>query len=160
DRHVELAVFRPRHRTRLRVHRATARGAAERCHRVEEGRMTAEQDWREKYRDALSKLSAEEARWAKHQNIMKLLIGRLCLAWQGRDERLDRDLARVADSVRRNIDLDVIDSMLAPLSAAVAVLDAKASTSASGSRSALKSSTTGTVPAVPEPAPTAAAGNT
>jgi diguanylate cyclase len=123
--------------------------------------MTAEQDWREKYRDALSKLAAEEARWSRTQNVMKLLIGRLCLAAQGRDERLDRELARVADCVRRNIDIDSIDSMLAPLSAAVAVLDGQASTSASGSRAALKSSSsTGTVPAVSDPAPASSMGNT
>jgi len=122
--------------------------------------MTAEQDWREKYRDALSKLAAEEARWSRTQNVMKLLVGRLCLAGQGRDERLDRELARVADSVRRNIDIDVIDSMLAPLSAAVAVLDAKVSTSASASRARLKSASTGTVPTVPEVSPASGTGNT
>jgi diguanylate cyclase len=112
--------------------------------------MTAEQDWRDKYRDALSKLAAEEARWAKTQNVMKLLIGRLCLAAQGRDDRLDRELVRVADSVRKRFDVDAIDSMLAPLSAAVAVLDGQDS-AASGSRPAMTpAASTATVKTVPD----------
>jgi diguanylate cyclase len=120
--------------------------------------MTAEQDWREKYRDALSKLAAEEARWARTQNTMKLLIGRLCLAAQGRDEGLDRELARVADSVRKKLDIDDIDLMIAPLSAAVAVLDGHDATSASGKRSALKAaSPTVTVTTVAEPVASSAA---
>ncbi|MEP7242155.1 MAG: diguanylate cyclase [Gammaproteobacteria bacterium] len=108
--------------------------------------MAAEQDYREKYRDALSRLAAEEARWSKTQNVMKLLIGRLCLAGQGRDERLDQELSRVADSVRKQIDVDAIDVMLAPLSAAVAVLDGHDAASSSGRRTALPNSTTQSVP--------------
>jgi diguanylate cyclase len=104
--------------------------------------MTAEQDWREKYRDAVGKLAAEEARWSKTHHVMKLLVGRLCLAAQGRDDRLDRELARVADSVRKKLDIDVIDGMLAPLSAAVAVLDGHEAASASGKRRALKTQAT------------------
>ncbi len=52
--------------------------------------MPTEQEWRDKYREVLSRLAADEARWSKTQNVLKLLIGRLCLAAQGRDDRLDR----------------------------------------------------------------------
>ena len=97
--------------------------------------MSVEHDWREKYRDALSRLAAEEARWSKSQNVLKLLIGRLCLAAQGRDERLDREISRVADSIRKKIDVEAIDQMIAPLSAAVAVLDRQDALSGSGKRS-------------------------
>jgi diguanylate cyclase len=113
--------------------------------------MSAEQDWREKYRDALSRLAAEEARWSKSQNVLKLLIGRLCLAAQGRDERLDHELSRVADSARKHIDADSLDMLLAPLSAAVAVLDGHDAASASGSRSGLRPGLS------PEPTQSAAA---
>jgi diguanylate cyclase len=85
--------------------------------------MSADQDWRAKYREALSRLAAEDARWAKTQNVLKLLIGRLCLAAQGRDGRLDVEIARVSDSVRKQIDVDTLEAILAPLSAAVATLD-------------------------------------
>jgi diguanylate cyclase len=100
--------------------------------------MSMEQDWREKYREALNRLAAEDARWARTQNVLKLLIGRLCLAAQGRDGRLDAEITRVSESVRKQIDVDTLEAILAPLSAAVATLDSKQSVSASGARAALK----------------------
>jgi diguanylate cyclase len=84
-----------------------------------------EQDWRDKYREALSRLAEEDARWARVQNVLKLLIGRLCLAAQGRNAQLDREIGRVGDSVRKQIDADAIEALLAPLSAAIATLDAQ-----------------------------------
>jgi diguanylate cyclase len=93
--------------------------------RIGEGLMAAEQDWREKYREAVSKLAQDDARWAKTQNVLKLLIGRLCLAAQGRDDLLDEQLTRVSDSVRKQIDPVLLEGMIAPLSSAVQALDAK-----------------------------------
>ena len=121
--------------------------------------MTAEHDWREKYRDALGRLAEEEARWSKTQNVLKLLIGRLCLAGQGRDPRLDRELSRVADSVRKAVDADSIDVLLAPLSAAVAVLDGDGAAT-SGKRGALRepatqSTSSGQTGEMPRPAASA-----
>ncbi len=100
--------------------------------------MPTEQEWRDKYRDVLSRLAAEEARWSKSQNVLKLLIGRLCLAAQGRDDRLDQEIARVADAARKQIDIDTLDLLIAPLSAAVAALD-NADDGASGTRRAARS---------------------
>jgi diguanylate cyclase len=85
--------------------------------------MPTEQEWRDRYREVLGKLAAEEARTSKSQNVMKLLLGRLCLAAQGRDDRLDRELSRVSDVARKQIDIDALDQLIAPLSAAVAALD-------------------------------------
>lgn len=90
--------------------------------------MTAEQDWRGKYRDAVSRLAAEESRWSKTQNTVKLLVGRLCLAAQGRDGHLDQELTKVSEAVRTHIDADALDALLAPLSAAIAALDGGAET--------------------------------
>jgi len=103
--------------------------------------MPTEQEWRDKYRDVLGRLAAEEARWSKSQNVLKLLLGRLCLAAQGRDDRLDRELTRVSDVARKQIDIDALDLLIAPLSAAVAALDSAeaAATSASGTSKTLGS---------------------
>ena len=35
--------------------------------------MPTEQEWRDKYREVLGRLAAEEARWSKSQNVLKLL---------------------------------------------------------------------------------------
>jgi diguanylate cyclase len=95
--------------------------------------MATEQEWREKYREVLSRLAAEDARWSKTQNVLKLLIGRLCLAAQGRDGRLDRELTRVAEVARKQIDVDALDVLIAPLSAAVAALDSAEAAKGNGS---------------------------
>ena len=116
--------------------------------------MSSEQDWREKYRDALSKLAAEEARWSKTQNVLRLLIGRLCLAAQGRDARLDQEIARVAESARKSIDIDSLELILAPLSSAIAVLDQAEETSGTSSRSTVS------MPARDEPASSPSAATT
>jgi len=88
--------------------------------------MSDDGQWREKYRESLSRLSAEEARGSRLQSVLRLLIGRLCLAGQGRDARLDAELRKVADSVRKGIDPQGIEDLLEPLSQAVTVLDVPA----------------------------------
>lgn len=133
--------------------------------------MPTEQEWRDKYRDVLSRLAAEEARWSKTQNVLKLLIGRLCLAAQGRDDRLDHEIARVAEVARRQIDVDALDLLIAPLSAAVAALDSadggssgvrRAARSDGGTSSSARNEALGSTPPAATPARDggpAAAGN-
>ena len=88
--------------------------------------MSNDDQWRDKYRESLSRLSAEEARRSRLQSVLRLLIGRLCLAGQGRDARLDAELHRVADTVRKGVDPQTLEELLEPLSHAVTVLDAQA----------------------------------
>ncbi|HVY83313.1 MAG TPA: diguanylate cyclase, partial [Steroidobacteraceae bacterium] len=91
-----------------------------------------EPDWHDKYREALSRLAEEDARWARVQNVLKLLIGRLCLAARGRNERLDQEIARIADVARQDLDADALEALLAPLSAAIATLDGSGEAAAAG----------------------------
>jgi diguanylate cyclase len=109
--------------------------------------MSDDSQWREKYRDALSRLSAEEARRSRLQSVLRLLIGRLCLAGQGRDARLDAELLKVADTVRKGIDPKGLEELLGPLSHAVTVLD-------------LQSHASPAVAPEPPPAPASEADNT
>ena len=88
--------------------------------------MSSDAQWREKYRESLSRLSAEEARRSRLQSVLRLLIGRLCLAGQGRDARLDAELRKVTESVRKGIDPQGIEDLLEPLSQAVTVLEVSA----------------------------------
>jgi diguanylate cyclase len=85
--------------------------------------MSNDNQWRDKYRESLSRLSAEEARRSRLQSVLRLLIGRLCLAGQGRDARLDAELRRVTETVRKGVDPQGLEELLEPLSHAVAVLD-------------------------------------
>jgi diguanylate cyclase len=88
--------------------------------------MSDDSQWREKYRDSLSRLSAEEVRRSRLQSVLRLLIGRLCIAGQGRDPRLDAELQQVAATVRKGIDPQGLEALLDPLSQAVAALEAQA----------------------------------
>jgi diguanylate cyclase len=90
--------------------------------------MSNDSQWREKYRDSLSRLSAEEVRRSRLQSVLRLLIGRLCIAGQGRDPRLDAELQNVAATVRKGIDPQGLEALLDPLSQAVAALEAQAPT--------------------------------
>jgi len=85
--------------------------------------MSDDTQWREKYRESLSRLSAEEVRRSRLQSVLRLLIGRLCLAGQGRDARLDAELHKVAATVRKGIEPQAIEELLEPLSQAVTVLE-------------------------------------
>ena len=114
--------------------------------------MSPDHDWREKYREAVSRLAEEEARSARTQNVLKLLIGRLCLAAQGRDAQLDQEIARVADTVRQPIDPSSVEALLGPLSAAVAALDRHERASTEAPRPASKAPAASQVPVEP-PAP-------
>ena len=82
--------------------------------------------WRDKYRDSLSRLSAEEVRRSRLQSVLRLLIARLCVAGQGRDPRLDAALHRVAGTVRKGIDPHSLEELLEPLSQALSVLEPQA----------------------------------
>jgi diguanylate cyclase len=122
--------------------------------------MTDEKVWRDKYREAAHRLVDEEARLARLQNVIRLLVGRLCLAARGRAERLDDELTRVSDTLRKQFDVDTLEQMLSPLSQAIAVLDAQgvaATTQKNVVVPAQAPSPSGSfrAPAMPEPASTA-----
>jgi len=85
--------------------------------------MTEDNGWRDKYFEALKRLNAEEVRWDKNQTVVRRLIGRLCLAAQGRDVKLDTALRHVSDAARRHADADELQALIEPLSQAVAALD-------------------------------------
>ncbi len=78
---------------------------------------------RHKYLEALQRLETGEARWAKLENVLRLTIGRLCLAARGRSGRLDGELRGLSDLIRRQPSAEEIESCLDPLSRAIAALD-------------------------------------
>ena len=85
--------------------------------------MKRDPELRQKYLDALEKLEAGEARWAKLENVMKLTVGRLSLAARGRSPRLDQELGVLAKVMRSHPEPQEIEACLEPLSRAIAGLD-------------------------------------
>jgi len=82
---------------------------------------------RRKYLEALERLDAHEARVARFESVLRLTVGRLCLAARGRSGELDAELKVLSELTRREPDLDGIEACLEPLSRAVARLDEGAS---------------------------------
>ena len=85
--------------------------------------MREASNWRAKYTEAVDRLAAAEARWLEIQNVQRLLIGRLCLAAQGRSSQLDQELRKVLDVARGEPEARQIESLLGPLSEAISALD-------------------------------------
>ncbi len=85
--------------------------------------MASEQELRQKYRDVLAQLESQEAQSGRLESVLRLLIGRLCLAGRGRDARLDEELRKIGTLTRNRLDIAQINAVLEPLTRAVAGLD-------------------------------------
>ncbi len=85
--------------------------------------MASEQELRQKYRDVLAQLETQEAQSGQLESVLRLLIGRLCLAGRGRDARLDEELRKIGGLARNRLEIVQINAALEPLSRAVAGLD-------------------------------------
>jgi diguanylate cyclase len=85
--------------------------------------MASEQELRQKYREVLQQLETQEAQSGQLESVLRLLIGRLCLAGRGRDSRLDEELRKIGSMSRNRLEIAQINAALEPLTRAVAALD-------------------------------------
>jgi diguanylate cyclase len=80
-------------------------------------------DWKQKYRDSLLEMEAEEKRWREVERLLRRLIGRLCAAGLGVDSRLDEELTALAAANRRNAEAAELERLAASLTIAVVAAD-------------------------------------
>jgi diguanylate cyclase len=127
--------------------------------------MKSDSGLREKYLDTLARLESAEARAARVESVLRLLVGRLCLAARGRAARLDGELRSLSDLLRRQASADEIEAHLEPLSRAVAALDEQprsapepAPAAAERTRPTPATSPQPAAPPTPAPPPNAASG--
>jgi diguanylate cyclase len=85
--------------------------------------MASEQELRQKYREVVAQLESQEAQSGQLESVLRLLIGRLCLAGRGRDARLDEELRKIGTLTRNRLEIAQINAALEPLTRAVAALD-------------------------------------
>jgi diguanylate cyclase len=83
-------------------------------------------DWKQKYRDALGEMEADEARWRKVEQVLRRLIGRLCAAGMGVNPQLDDELMALAAANRRNADAEELAKLSESLTTTVVAVDAVA----------------------------------
>jgi diguanylate cyclase len=88
--------------------------------------MSETADWKQKYRDSLVEMEAEEVRWRSVEQILRRLVGRLCAAGMGVNPQLDDELIGLAAANRRNADADELARLAESLTTTVVAVDAQA----------------------------------
>src|ERR1700759_3525237 len=86
--------------------------------------MSDTADWKQKYRDSLAEMEAEEVRWRHIEQVLRRLIGRLCAAGMGVNPQLDDELTVLAAANRRNADAAELERLAASLTSVVVAVDA------------------------------------
>ncbi|MEO8316271.1 MAG: GGDEF domain-containing protein [Pseudomonadota bacterium] len=74
------------------------------------------EDWRNRYLDSVKSMDIEERQNRSQQQVLRNLVGRLCLAAQGQSARLDNQLNRLKDAVNR----EAASAQLEPFGQAIA----------------------------------------
>lgn len=88
--------------------------------------MSETADWKQKYRDSLIEMEAEEVRWKQVEQILRRLVGRLCAAGMGVNLKLDDELIALAAANRRNADANELARLADSLTTTVVAVDAAA----------------------------------
>ena len=81
-------------------------------------------EWKQKYRDSLIEMEAEEVRWRHVEQVLRRLVGRLCAAGMGVNPQLDDELMALAAANRRNADADELARLAESLTTTVVAVDA------------------------------------
>ena len=83
-------------------------------------------DWKQKYRNSVLELEAEERRWRDAEKVLRRLVNRLCAAGMGANSQLDDQLAAIAAANRRQADVVELDGLAIALGGAVTAVEAVA----------------------------------
>jgi diguanylate cyclase len=89
-----------------------------------QGNVTETTDWKQKYRDSLVEMEAEERRWRQVEQALRRLVGRLCAAAMGISAQLDDELSTLAAANRRNAPAEELESLFGSLTVTIAAVDA------------------------------------
>jgi len=82
-----------------------------------------EENWKQKYLASLDNLEKQEKRGQAIEAVLKQGLTRVALAAQGLDAKLDDDLALLRKILRKDIDLNHLESVVADLTHSVKQLD-------------------------------------
>jgi len=81
------------------------------------------QEWKEKYFASLSSLESEQRQFRAIEEVLKRLIGRLCITSRGQSPKLDDEIKTLQAALRRETKNDELDKIASALSAAINALD-------------------------------------
>lgn len=97
-------------------------------------RAAEQDDWRRKYFDSLRAAEHEERGYRVQLQLLYKLVGRLCLAAQGQSPRLDQELKRLRDAVRRELPAEQFEPMSQGIADAVLEMDNTGGATTTGGR--------------------------
>jgi diguanylate cyclase len=86
-------------------------------------KTVTETDWRKKYFDSLESLEREQQQFRALEAALKRTAGRLCTAALGQSPRLDEQLKRLQNAIRRDVSTEELDKLTPALSEAIQSLD-------------------------------------
>jgi diguanylate cyclase len=81
-------------------------------------------EWKQKYRDSLIEMEAEEVHWRQVEQVLRRLVGRLCAAGMGVNPALDDELMALAAANRHNADAEELGRLAESLTTTVVAVDA------------------------------------
>jgi len=81
-------------------------------------------DWKQKYRDSLREMAAEETRWREVEQALRRLVGRLCAAGMGVNPLLDDELSVLAAANRRCAPAEELEHLAGSLTTTIVAVDA------------------------------------
>ncbi len=94
-----------------------------------------QEDWRRKYFDSIAAIESEARQYTTQIRVLYRLIGRLCAAAQGQSPKIDAELKRLKEAVRKEAKAEELEPFGDSIAEAVRELeDAPAATTTSGSR--------------------------
>jgi len=82
-----------------------------------------EENWKQKYLASLDNLEKQENKWQSTEALLKQGLTRVALAAQGLDAALDDDLVLLRKTLRKDIDLQQLESVVSDLGQSVKRLD-------------------------------------
>jgi diguanylate cyclase len=80
-------------------------------------------NWRTKYFESLSSLEGEQQRFRSMETALKRLAGRLCTASLGQSTRLDEQIKKLQNTMRRETTIEELDKLTPALTDAIQALD-------------------------------------
>ena len=85
--------------------------------------MSETPDWKQKYRNSVLEMEAEEKRWRHVETVLRRLVNRLCAAGMGTSATLDEELAAIAEANRRQAEVDELGALAKNLTRKVVAVE-------------------------------------
>jgi diguanylate cyclase len=80
-------------------------------------------DWKQKYRNSVLEMEAEEKRWRHVETVLRRLVNRLCAAGMGTSAPLDAELAKIAEANRRQAEVEELEALAKNLTRKVVAVE-------------------------------------